>query len=182
MFFPGAPDRVIAVAIREAFCHAAEELVLGRATRVTLTLLPSGRFSVQDDGRGWPTNPEQEFPTAIHRIATCLHAGCRADHALKSVHEHVCVMSLASLNALCSAFTVDNFADGRHMRLRFRAGRAVTPLHLVGPTSLTGVRITFTPDYKLIGPQRLAPQSLRRWWNALPLDIPRRSFHVRHAN
>lgn len=184
VWFPAEPGKILQLAIREAFCPGAEELALKRATRISVSLSPSGWISVEHDGRGFPVAPHPKFGVPAMQLAlTHGYAGCRSLHTLKYVQTHLCRVSLAALNVLCARMEVLNVFARRSYHQAFRMGRPTSSPACLGPTRRKGLTLHFLPDYALLGPQRASPHALRSWWNRFvkSAGLPPRALHIRSS-
>jgi DNA gyrase subunit B len=116
------------------------------------------RVSVEDDGRGIPIDALADGRTALETILTELHPGTAA-----SPHVHVrpdlAGVGVAAVCALAAELEAEVWRDGKAHVQRFARGAAVGPIEERGPTTRTGTRISFTPDFTVLA---LAPWDVER--------------------
>ncbi|HXU01110.1 MAG TPA: hypothetical protein VN903_08965 [Polyangia bacterium] len=176
------PEPTANMAVREALCHAIEELAVGRATSITVTDFASGHFRVEDDGAGWPTTPIRDSPSLIEYMMTHGHTACRHAHVLEAVQKLVCRASIGALNAVCASMVVDSVHAGRRFRARYRFGKPTGPLESVGRAAHESLRFTFLLDSKLLRRRRrLDHRELREWWQHLPVPARKDALVLRRT-
>lgn len=182
MFFPVERGSVATQVLRELLCHGAEELALGRATRVQIEVTADGAFVAEDDGVGVDGAPQPDGePSVLERVVLSLHAGCRHERALADVRERVCQASLAAAAALATSFVADSWVEGRHWRFELKDGVPVSPPVLVGPADSQGLRLAHRPDRSLVGDAPPDLDTLRAWWDHLGLAFVEGRLHIRNA-
>jgi DNA gyrase subunit B len=139
----------------EAVENALTEHLDNFASRIELRI-DEERVTVEDNGRGIPIDPH---PTAnisgLEMLLTTLHAGIgwpqryRPTGGLHGV-------GIAAVNALASALEARTARDGHAYVQRYDRGVPITAVEYVGPTTCTGTRISFIPDFDVLP---------RRPWN-----------------
>jgi DNA gyrase subunit B len=122
---------------------AVEEHVHGNASYVRVTIRNDDSVVVEDDGPGISVDPTRIEPelSVLEARVTRLHGG--AGSAGRG-HE------LPIVNALSARLEVQVWRGGRRFAQSYAAGDTRGPVHDLGPTSRTGARITFTPDFSLL--------------------------------
>jgi DNA gyrase/topoisomerase IV subunit B len=149
--------------IWEIVDNSVDEAINGHATTIGVTLSKSGRtISVTDNGRGIPVDihPIHKRP-ALELILTTLHAGGKFDQNTYKTSGGLHGVGSSVVNALSSSFNARIRRNGKEYEQDFRRGKVVGDLREIGPSRLSGTRITFTPDEEIFGPFSFDPEVVR---------------------
>ena len=114
---------------QEVIDNSVDEALAGHAKNITVILHTDGSLSVEDDGRGMPTDIHPEFKqSGIELILTRLHAGGKFSTDNYQVSGGLHGVGISVVNALSHKVDVTVWRNGEVFTMQFVDGNAIAPL------------------------------------------------------
>ncbi len=133
--------------IWEVFDNSLDEAMAGHAKSIKVSLLPESRVSVEDDGRGIPTDMHPKLKkSALELAATTLHAGGKFGDGAYKVSGGLHGVGLSVVNALSTWLRAEVRRKPDVFAQEYKQGKPTGPVKKIGKTTKTGTTITFSPD------------------------------------
>ncbi len=149
MYIGGVGVRGLHHLLWEIVDNSIDEALAGYCRNIKVTLHKDGSASVEDDGRGIPTEMHELGKPALEIVLTKLHAGGKFDRKAYRVSGGLHGVGLSVVNALSEWLEVRVWRNGKEYYQRYERGIPVEPLKVVGKADRTGTYIRFKPDEEI---------------------------------
>ncbi|MFD7644732.1 ATP-binding protein [Kitasatospora sp. NPDC059795] len=140
MYIGSTDERGLHQMLYEVAQPAVDEVLLGRADRVEVTLLADGSVRVTHDGL--PEHSLEGQLTIMPRWTSARSGTLVSRYSL----------GLYVVNALSDRLVAEERHDGVTTRQEYACGKPIAPPHPAGPAEGTGTTITFRPDPEIFQP------------------------------
>ncbi|MFA4960358.1 MAG: DNA topoisomerase (ATP-hydrolyzing) subunit B [Candidatus Pacearchaeota archaeon] len=138
--------------VYEVVDNSVDEHMAGVCTTIKINLNKDGSVSVEDDGRGMPTDLHPVYKkSAMEIIVTKLHAGGKFDNKAYAVSGGLHGVGISVVAALSKLMSVEVKREGKIFFQSYETGKPKEDVKVLGKTdpSEHGTKVTFLPDVKI---------------------------------
>jgi len=155
--------------VYEVVDNSIDECMAGYAKRVTVTINVDGSVTVEDDGRGIPTDIHVQLSEEMDRevstlegVMTVLKFGGKFEKGAYQTSGGLHGVGVTVVNFLSEWCEVEVSRDGHLWQQEYQRGEPTGPVRKMGTTPGTGTKTTFKPDPQIFPQTKFSGDILAR--------------------
>jgi len=149
MYIGGVGVRGLHHLLWEVVDNAVDEALAGYCDTIKVSIHKDGSASVEDNGRGIPTEMHELGKSALEIVMTKLHAGGKFSKKVYRVSGGLHGVGVSVVNALSEWLEVWVKRNGKIYYQKYQRGKPVTELKVVGEAKENGTKVRFKPDREI---------------------------------
>ncbi|OPX56262.1 topoisomerase-4 subunit B [Oceanospirillum multiglobuliferum] len=160
---------------QEVIDNSVDEALAGHARNILVNLYKDGSLSVEDDGRGMPTDIHPEHGVSgVELILTRLHAGGKFSNDNYQFSGGLHGVGVSVVNALSTRLEVQIKRNGVLLQMNFADGYKASELEQIGTVGKrnTGSKVHFWPDAQYFDTVKFSVSKLKHILRAKAVLCP----------
>lgn len=137
--------------VYEIVDNSVDEALAGHASKIQVFIHSDNSITVEDDGRGIPTDMHESGISAVELVLTKLHAGGKFNEegGAYKISGGLHGVGASVVNALSESLKVEVKQKGKIFTQSFKRGDPQSKLLEIGSTDKRGTKVTFKPDHEM---------------------------------